>query len=180
MGFLHLLPALPWHYAGWIPAILATICWAFLILLVIFLVAIRDREGVLGCLLYATVLRLLLLFWTPTTAPIAPPSDPVAEWRHRTSHAEQILQNLKADRKMLENQLNEADDRHRKFLAAEIDELDAQIASVEREKSRLEGVVSGMESRERRDRRNEMVGGLISAERREEAIRGGLEVGVGE
>ena len=78
---------------------------------------------------------------------------------------------------MLEDQLQEADDRQRRLLASEIAEIDTQIQSVERERDRLEGVVVGMESRSRRDWRKEMVGGLISAERREEAIRGELEVG---
>ncbi len=172
-----ILPALPWHYAGWLPAILAGICWGFLVLLMIFLVAVRDREGILGSLLYATILRLLLLFWTPTTTI---PSDPVVEWRHRTSRAEQVLQNLKADREMLEDQLHEAGEPRRRVLASEIDELDAQIAGVERERDRLEGVVGGMESCQRRKERGKMVGGVMSDERREEAIRGGLEVGEGE
>ncbi len=171
-----ILPALPWHYAGWLPAILAGICWGFLVLLAVFVVT-KDQEGILGSLLYATILRLLLLFWTPTTTM---PNDPVAEWRHRTSRAEQVLQNLKADREMLEDQLHEADERQRKFLATEIEEIDSQIAGVEREKERLEGVVVGMESCQRRKERKEVVGDLISAERREEAIRGGLEVGEGE
>ncbi len=179
MGFLHLLPAAPWHYAGWIPFILSAICWAFLVLLAVFVVT-KDQEGILGSLLYATILRLLLLFWTPTTAPVDPSSDPVAEWRHRTSQAEQVLQNLKSDREMLQDQLHEADERHRKFLACEIDEIDAQIAQVERERSRLEGVVGGMESCQRRKERGKMVGGVMSDERREEAIRGEVEVGEGE
>ena len=177
MGFLHLLPALPWHYPGWIPFILSAICWAFLVLLAIFVIAVRDREGVLGCLLYATILRLLLLFWTPTTTM---PNDPVTKWRHRTSQAEQVLQELKADREMLEDQLHEADDRQRRVLASEIGELDAQIAGVERERDRLEDVVVGMESRARRTSRGEMVGDLISDERREEAIRKEVEAGEGE
>ncbi len=172
-----ILPALPWHYPGWIPFVLSAICWAFLVLLMIFLVAIRDREGVQGCLLYATILRLLLLFWTPTTTM---PSNPVAEWRSRSWHAEQVLRDLKSDREMLQDQLQEADERHRKFLACEIDEIDSQIAGVERERSRLEGVVVGMESCQRRKERGKMVGGLISAERREEAIRKEVEVGEGE
>ncbi len=175
MGFLHLLPALPWHYPGWIPFVLSAICWAFLVLLAVFVVT-KDQEGILGSLLYATILRLLLLFWTPTTTM---PSDPVAEWRHRTSHAEQILRNLKADREMLQKQLHEADERHRRILASEIDEIDSQIAGIERERERLEGVVVGMESRERRKERGKMVGDLISDERREEAIRGEVEVGEG-
>ncbi len=177
MGFLQLLPALPWHYPGWIPAILAVICWGFLGLLAVFLVAVRDREGILGCLLYLVVLRLLLLFWTPTTTM---PSDPVAEWRHRSGQAEQVLQNLKADREMLQEQFHEADDRHRRVLANEIDEIDHQIAGIERERERLEGVVVGMESHARRTSRGKMVSGVLADKKREEAIRKEVEVGVGE
>ncbi len=178
MSLWNLLPAAPWHYP-FIPAILATICWVFLALLVIFVV-IKDREGVLGCLTYAMILRLILLFWTPAPPPLGPPSDSVTEWRHRTSQAEQVLRDLKSDREMLQDQLQEADERQRKFLATEIEEIDSQIAGVEREKERLEGVVVGMESCQRRKERGKMVGGLISAERREEVIRGELEVGEGE
>ncbi len=177
MSLWNLLPAAPWHYP-FIPAILATICWVFLALLVIFVV-IKDREGVLGCLTYAMILRLILLFWTPAPPPLGPPSDPVAEWRQRTSQAEQVLRDLKSDREMLQDQLHEADERHRRVLACEIDEIDAQIAQVERERSRLEGVVGGMESCQRRKERGKMVGGVMSDERREEAIRGGLEMGEG-
>ncbi len=176
MGFLHLLPALPWNYPL-IPAVLSGFCWVFVLLgaTALLFAPVKDKFCVLGpCLLYATTLRLLLLFWTPTTTI---PSDPVAEWQHRTSQAEQVLQDLKADREMLEEQFDEADERHRRVLACEIDEIDAQIVGVERERDRLEGVVVGMESRERRKERGEMVSGLISAERREEAIRGELEVG---
>ncbi len=179
MSLSDLLPALPWHYS-WIPAILATICWGFLCLAGIALIfaPAKDKFCVLGpSLLYATILRLVLLFWSPvTTAPADLPSDPVEEWRHRSWETEQVLARLRWDRRILEERLAQADEKQRPVFASAIHEIDIQIAGVTREKDRLGAIVVEMERRERTQKRREMVSGVVSSERREEAIRKEVEV----
>lgn len=177
MNLWNVLPAAPWHYP-WFPAILAGTCWVFLALLVVFLI-VREWEGVLGCLVYIAILRTILLLWSPTATVLVPPIDPMVEWRLRSREAEQVLARLKADRAMLLVRLAQADDRQRRLLASEMDELNDQIAEVEREKGRLDGVVVGMESRERQQERREMILKVLSDKKRDEAIRGELEVGSG-
>ncbi len=99
MGFLHPAPRrCPGTTQAGIPFDpIATICWAFLALLVIFLVAIRDREGVLGCLTLRNGPSAppAVLDTRPTTSRSAQRSNG-NDWRHRTSQAEQVLRELES------------------------------------------------------------------------------------
>lgn len=179
MNLWNLLPDAPWRYPSWIPWLVAAGCWFFLALAVLCIVlSVKNNRQEIGrFLVFALVLRLLLVPWSPTTVPTA--SDPVAKWKHRSRDAEQILDTLKSDREVLQERLVRSQKGRPDLLQAEIDEIDDQIGAVEREKSRLEGVVVGMESRERRKERREMVSSVLSDEKGEESIRKEIEVGEG-
>lgn len=179
MSIWNLLPGPPWQYP-WTPAIISAAFWFCLVIIgFCFFLSVKSNRVEIGRFLaFALVLRLLLVPWSPVTAPVHPASDPVAEWRSRSWQAQQILETLKLDRESIQDRFtHDQEGQAYPFLVAEIDEIDGQIGAVERESERLGNVVVGMESRERRKDRQEMVSGVLSNARREESIRREVEVG---